>query len=252
MNEHEVTIRGVRFHREEHAKICSILVGETAEELLKEAKAIVSKEPDVLEWRADFFQDLSETDKVMEIAKQLRSAVGNIPLLFTIRSEEEGGESRKVTFEEEQQLCQTLIQSQLVDLMDVELSKGKEAVKEIREKADQFGCKVVVSRHYFTNTPTNEEMTKVLHDAHECGAHIAKLAVMAKEPGDVLRLLDVTHKESQQLPIPMITMSMGRLGASSRLIGDQFGSVMTFAIGQKASASGQVPIDVVRNVQEYT
>ena len=49
---------------------------------------------------------------------------------------------------------------------------------------------------------------------------------------------------------PVITMSMGTLGAVSRLCGEAFGSAMTFANPGAASAPGQVPLDVVNEVLE--
>ena len=43
-------------------------------------------------------------------------------------------------------------------------------------------------------------------------------------------------------------MSMGALGAVSRLAGEAFGSAMTFANPGQASAPGQVSLDVVNDV----
>ena len=45
---------------------------------------------------------------------------------------------------------------------------------------------------------------------------------------------------------PIITMSMGALGAVSRLSGEAIGSAMTFANPGKASAPGQVSLEVVK------
>ena len=47
---------------------------------------------------------------------------------------------------------------------------------------------------------------------------------------------------------PIITMSMGALGAVSRLSGEALGSAMTFANPGTASAPGQVGLDVVNAV----
>ncbi len=46
--------------------------------------------------------------------------------------------------------------------------------------------------------------------------------------------------------VPLITMSMGPLGAVSRLAGQVFGSCATFAtLGDAGSAPGQLPLDDV-------
>ena len=47
---------------------------------------------------------------------------------------------------------------------------------------------------------------------------------------------------------PVITMSMGALGAVSRLAGETFGSAMTFANPGQASAPGQVSLNIVNEV----
>ena len=68
-------------------------------------------------------------------------------------------------------------------------------------------------------------------------------------PQDVLELLAATAEMADHHPeTPVITMSMGALGAVSRLAGETFGSAMTFANPGQASAPGQVALDVVNEV----
>ena len=65
---------------------------------------------------------------------------------------------------------------------------------------------------------------------------------------DVLELLAATAEMADRHPeTPVITMSMGTLGAVSRLAGEAFGSAMTFANPGQASAPGQVSLDVVND-----
>jgi 3-dehydroquinate dehydratase-1 len=45
---------------------------------------------------------------------------------------------------------------------------------------------------------------------------------------------------------PLVTMSMGGLGAISRLAGEVFGSSMTFGSAGKKSAPGQIPVSELR------
>ena len=83
------------------------------------------------------------------------------------------------------------------------------------------------------------------------GADLPKLAVMPTCRADVLELLAATAEMADCHPeTPVITMSMGALGAVSRLCGEAFGSAMTFANPGTASAPGQVPLDVVNAVLE--
>ena len=66
---------------------------------------------------------------------------------------------------------------------------------------------------------------------------------------DVLELLAATAEMADRHPeTPIITMSMGALGAVSRLSGEALGSAMTFANPGQASAPGQVSLDIVNEV----
>jgi 3-dehydroquinate dehydratase-1 len=71
---------------------------------------------------------------------------------------------------------------------------------------------------------------------------------MPQSPEDVLRLLAVTKRMSQALPIPIVSISMGTLGVMSRIFGGVFGSAMTFATGAGESAPGQLPIKELREI----
>jgi 3-dehydroquinate dehydratase-1 len=47
-------------------------------------------------------------------------------------------------------------------------------------------------------------------------------------------------------------MSMGGLGAISRIVGWMYGSSVTFAVGKSSSAPGQVPIGELRKIIQLT
>ena len=83
----------------------------------------------------------------------------------------------------------------------------------------------------------------------QAGADLPKLAVMPQSRTDVLELLAATAEMAGLHPeTPIITMSMGALGAVSRLSGEALGSAMTFANPGQASAPGQVSLEVVNEV----
>ena len=82
-------------------------------------------------------------------------------------------------------------------------------------------------------------MTGRLQKMQQMGADIPKLAVMPQSKRDLLALLEVTLEMSEALECPIVTMSMSSIGMVSRLVGETFGSVLTFgAVGQR-SAPGQ-------------
>lgn len=72
--------------------------------------------------------------------------------------------------------------------------------------------------------------------ADQLGADVAKVAVMPRNLDDVLTLFSATLEAGKILRIPLISMSMGPLGAVTRLFGWTFGSALTFAVGASSSA----------------
>ena len=64
-------------------KIIVPIVGVTKKDIIDEAKTFDSIPVDVVEWRVDWFEHVFEFDKVEEVLKELREALGNIPILMT-------------------------------------------------------------------------------------------------------------------------------------------------------------------------
>ena len=128
---------------------------------------------------------------------------------------------------------------------------NREHLSALIEQAHRAGTAVVCSSHDFHKTPPRTEMVARLTAMQQVGADLPKLAVMPCSPSDVLELLAATAEMAERHPeTPVITMSMGALGAVSRLCGEAFGSAMTFANPGQASAPGQVALDVVNEVLE--
>ena len=72
---------------------------------------------------------------------------------------------------------------------------------------------------------------------------------MPKDVLDVLTLMKATYRaRTEAVDLPMITMSMGDVGKISRVIGDLYGSDMSFVVGKAASAPGQIPVAIVNEL----
>ena len=65
-------------------KIIVPIVGVTKDDIIAEAKTFDSIPVDMVEWRVDWFENVFEFDKVEEVLKELRDALGNIPILMTL------------------------------------------------------------------------------------------------------------------------------------------------------------------------
>ncbi|VBB09094.1 3-dehydroquinate dehydratase type i [Lucifera butyrica] len=228
--------------------ICTPLVGKTKDIILLELVTVLEKEPDIIEWRVDFFTQIADTAAVIEVAKAIRNAAGSIPIIFTIRSIREGGQPISLSDREAIELNAAICKHTDVEYVDCELSNEPENIKYLREVARQNNTKIIASFHNFDYTPGKDILLQKFVDAQEYGLDVGKVAVMPKALDDVLTLLSVTLEARRKVKIPLISMSMGGYGAVTRMIGGVFGSSLTFAVGQNASAPGQVPIDDLRTV----
>ena len=241
MNVNPVVVRNIEIGSG-MPKVCVPIVEETREDILSTAKAICSTEADLVEWRADWYEDVSAFSEVIKTADMLRSILGETPLLFTFRSAREGGE-KELSLESYATLLESVAKTGFVDLIDVEVFSGDDAVKNIIQTAHAHGVKVIASNHDFEGTPAREELVARLCKMQDLGADILKIAVMPQTRSDVLTLLSVTEEmSSRHTSRPVITMSMGRTGTLSRLCGEVFGSAVTFASFGKVSAPGQIAI----------
>lgn len=226
--------------------ICAPLVGRTREQLLAEAQVVAAKQPDLLEWRIDFFAGIGDSSLVLETAAAIREAAAGLPLLVTRRSVREGGEPISLTEPQVVALYRALCEQRLAELIDVEMGCDVEHVRELRACTRAHGVGMVLSHHNFSDTPATEQLLERFERAQQLDGDVAKVAVMPRQPEDVLRLLEATVQASRRLSIPVVSMSMGAWGSVSRLCGGAFGSALTFAVGQSASAPGQMPIEDMR------
>ena len=56
-------------------KICVPIVGQTKDDILLEAGTFARIPVDVVEWRVDWFEDVFDTDKVLDVAKDLQTVL---------------------------------------------------------------------------------------------------------------------------------------------------------------------------------
>ena len=229
-------------------KIIVPIVGVTKEDILNEAKTFDSIPVDVVEWRVDWFEHVFEFDKVEDVLKELRTVLGNIPLLLTFRTKKEGGE-KVIDTKDYKELNLRAAKTGYVDFIDVEIFTGDDVVREIIDGAHAAGVRVIASNHDFFKTPAKSDIIYRLRKMQDMGADIPKIAVMPQSKRDVLTLLCATEEMvTDYADRPIITMSMAGTGVISRLCGEVFGSSMTFGAAKKASAPGQMGVNDLNTV----
>ncbi len=230
-------------------KIIVPLVGRTGAELLDQARC-AGKAPgvDAVEWRVDFYEYAREEENVLAMLTDLREVLGEKPLLFTFRTQKEGGQLpvEKDTY---YALNLAVARSGKADLIDVEIFTADDVGEHVA-RLREYPVKVIGSKHDFEKTPADGEMTSDLERAWAVGADIPKLAVMPRCREDVDRLLEVTRWLYERYDCPLITISMSELGVDSRLCGEKVGSAMTFGVLGQASAPGQISVEELRRELE--
>ena len=225
--------------------------GATAAACLAQGRAAAEAGADVVELRADLLGADPSARDVVELAGALATRTAGAPLLVTVRTSAEGGGAR-LDDDAYRALLPALAEG-LAALpgrvrpaaLDVELARGR--TTGLVARAHAAGLDAVVSSHDVGATPPDAVMLGRLRAMAEAGADVVKLAVMPRSAHDVARLLGVTARASEELDVPVVTMSMGALGTVSRVSGAVFGSALTFATaGGASSAPGQLPIGEVR------
>jgi 3-dehydroquinate dehydratase-1 len=227
--------------------ICLPLVAATRAELIDQAQGLTALQPDLVEWRVDGFAAVEDEAACLSALGELRATIGEIPLIFTCRMQREGG-LRTLAPAKRLEIIIAAIASGDVDLVDIELGNGREFIDAVRQHSRVHGVALILSSHNFTETPDEASIYNTLLAAWQAGADIPKLAVMPRDYGDVLVLLSATNRaRNSVIDSPLVTISMGELGAVSRVVGGLFGSDITFAVGRAASAPGQIPIAQLRS-----
>jgi len=185
-----------------------------------------SKAADVIEIRFDYV-DAPEPKAFLDAATK--------PLIGTHRPVREGG---RYEGDEEQR----------IDLLRRAAALGFDYIDTELDSAERIGehgeAKLIVSYHNFERMP--DDLEAVHARIVDAGADVAKLAVMATDICDNLRMFDLLRAAE----IPTIGLCMGEEGVISRILGPGMGSLLSFGTLDtgKESAPGQVPIGDMREL----
>lgn len=217
-------------------KVVAVIAGEPDEFVPLTQRA---QGADVLELRADYCE--GDADAALGLVAKIR-AVSKCPILLTIRRLTEGG----YFFQDEAHrlsLFQKLIPR--VDAVDVELY-AMEIRDDVIKSAYKHHKPVVVSYHNFLRTPSRSKLEEVADDAVQAGANMLKIAVMAQSTADVRALQAFTTEFSRD--ILLTTISMGDMGAVSRILNPFLGSCFTYGFVGEPTVPGQIHIQDLRRL----
>ncbi len=159
------------------------------------------------------------------------------PLLFTARAANEGG-LQAMSSEDRGKLLLSV--AEYASWIDVELASYKkmgEVIQEIRSQ--EVG--LILSYHNFEETPEEFQLQRTVDLSGE--ADIVKIAVRHHGVEDFARCASLLKRNVH----PMSLMGMGKLGAVSRLLYAQYGSVLNYGyLGDEPTAPGQWPAKTLK------
>lgn len=242
-------------------KVAVPLVSQLPQEIIAECEHAAMLPCDLIEWRADsYLSGLTDLEEVLQtkefyldflkILDDLEYIAGDKPLIFTLRSVEQGG-MLQLSQAKQAEIYQLVAQSGLAGLIDVELPVAAQSAEDIceesglslREQIDEihaFGGRVICSYHEFDRMLSPEEILEKIQIMQAAGADVFKIAAMAVTKEDAENLLKTTAFLHQNGIGPLVMMAMGEWGKTTRVAAGRYGSCITFAAGQEASAPGQV------------
>ncbi|MEX0585779.1 MAG: shikimate dehydrogenase [Pirellulales bacterium] len=191
---------------------------------------LVEQGAELVELRLDYIQGQ------VNVKRLLADRPG--PVMITCRRERDGG---KFVGSEENRLL----------LLRTAITEGAEYVdleEDVAASVPRFGrTKRVISYHNFRHTPPN------LEDIHRrmrpLDADVIKLAAMANQPSDNLRMLQLMRASD----VPTLAFCMGDIGTPSRLLAGKFGAPFTFATfhHERTLAPGQLSFREMVDVYHY-
>jgi len=158
-----------------------------------------------------------------------------LPLLLTFRGKIEGGASewsfrKRLLF-----LIKYSRYAQAIDLESRYACLAKLEIKTLKRN----NVRLILSSHFFKQTPTFQSLNEMALEAFACGADIFKVASFLSSATDEITLhaLLGAHKSGS-----VAVMGMGPLGSSSRIRLGLAGSTLVYGYIDQPLVLGQVPM----------
>lgn len=208
--------------------ICAVIKGPTLKLALDQMQKAASA--DLLEIRLDFFLNLDDLKSIVAAAK--------IPLIFTLRSKDQGGNFNGT---EEERLNHIESISHLNPaFLDIEHNVPKAFISNLQAKFPKQ--KIILSYHNFEQTP--DDLQLLLKEMQTTQANVYKIATMTNSSLDMLRLLSFGKDQG------IIAIGMGPYGEPGRILCACNEMLWTYACIDEnhQTAPGQLPLNTLDTV----
>lgn len=234
-----VNVRGVKLG-EGIPKLIVPVAARELSQILSGTRAALAAGAEIVEWRADFFDSVTNPEALREALAALRDALGETPLLFTLRSSAQGG-TFSLSPNEAAAILLLASESGEPDLIDIEYALSPTLARETVTSIQALQKTAVCSLHLYDGMPPADALFSLLEELQKTGARILKLAAAQNEPDDQARLFDATLQMHNEHPdCLLITMALGKSGILSRILAETAGSVAVFGAAQAKTDPGQL------------
>lgn len=231
--------------RTEYPKICLSLTGSTIKELLQQIAVAIEGEADLVEWRGDTYHWFYSVERVMEVLPIIKEKLKQIPLIFNFKCSKNGGEN-SISVAEYRELYLQVAASSYVEFIDMDLDfinhLGHNFVKELKRQ----NLKIILSDYSLKETPAPSLLLFRLNLMEHLGADIGKIVAMPNDRQDVFSLMELNIQAEAFVTIPIVTISLGKIGRLSRISCGLSGSFITYASVDKIEQDGRLPITALK------
>jgi 3-dehydroquinate dehydratase-1 len=215
------------------------IIERTDDNIVNRALEIAKTRADMIELRIDYYEHAKQPEKVVNLLRKLTKSVPQLPVIFTLRTKQEGGMLGAMP-DEYYAVYSAVIASKLPFAIDIEHA----LLPHISPLLTDVELTVIVSKHildpaYFANSYA--KVADILRDMKKSGADIVKLAFMASDGFNFDALNAVVQRVKDEIGLYAV-IAMGENGAESRTRASELGSCITFMSFGKESAAGQVEI----------
>ena len=226
-------------------KICIPVMGRDILAIAEAARRACAAGADLIELRIDSLSSMPSVKEALEACRAVREAAPDTALLFTLRTQRDGGPGNSDTAAYEELLCMVCAEK-VADAVDCELSAGKDVFERIVHSAHASGIAVVGSSHEFGEIGDMGRVQHWLEEQARLGADICKAAVMTHSRTQAMEAAYVMTRTGAGLEQPVIAIAMGPAGVITRIGAECMGSCLTFGTAGEASAPGQIDANTLR------
>ena len=175
--------------------------------------------------------------------EELASLTSN--LIITCRSNRAGGSK---TEKEALELITAAIRHG-AKYADIEIEASQDHLEYIKAYATANSCKLIISYHNFTETPSLDELCQIRSLCERKGADLVKIVTTAHSTEDAMRVLSLYNICKDDNSVPLIAFAMGEAGRFTRISCLDLGAPFTYcSIDGAETAPGQYSADEAEQI----